>query len=77
MKTLNPKVLTAMCIDFIHLFSLQYINKASSAIRGALKEPAKRKAVSQETFSYNTSVWEAGTPSPKVAVDSVQAAGKI
>ena len=52
------------------------MNKAASTIRGALKEPAKRKAMAQDSVSYNASVWEAGHQGPKVHVTSVEAAGK-
>lgn len=34
-------------------------------MRGALKEPAKRKALQQEEFSYNVAKWEAGKMGPK------------
>jgi hypothetical protein len=44
----------------------KYVNKAASSVRGALKEPAKRKAMAQEAFSYKVSSWEQGVQSPKV-----------
>jgi len=47
---------------------LQYVNTAATAIRGALKEPAQRKAMAQEFYSYKSSVWENGVQGQKVAV---------
>ena len=57
----------------------QYVNRATSCVRGALKEPAKRKAMAQEQFSFKASVWEAGTgvQGPKVEINTLKnAAGK-
>eukprot|EP00543_Licmophora_paradoxa_P007143 CAMPEP_0202458818 /NCGR_PEP_ID=MMETSP1360-20130828/28512_1 /ASSEMBLY_ACC=CAM_ASM_000848 /TAXON_ID=515479 /ORGANISM="Licmophora paradoxa, Strain CCMP2313" /LENGTH=69 /DNA_ID=CAMNT_0049079549 /DNA_START=60 /DNA_END=269 /DNA_ORIENTATION=+ len=45
---------------------LQYVNKSASTMRACLKEPAMRKAMAQEKFTYNTSVWEGGVQGPKV-----------
>jgi hypothetical protein len=45
---------------------LQYVNKAASTVRGALKEPAKRKAMAQEAYAFKTALWEGGTQGPKV-----------
>eukprot|EP00523_Entomoneis_sp_CCMP467_P010452 CAMPEP_0168727206 /NCGR_PEP_ID=MMETSP0724-20121128/5060_1 /TAXON_ID=265536 /ORGANISM="Amphiprora sp., Strain CCMP467" /LENGTH=66 /DNA_ID=CAMNT_0008774035 /DNA_START=47 /DNA_END=250 /DNA_ORIENTATION=- len=50
---------------------LQYVNKAATSIRGALKEPAKRKAVAQDKYFYKTSTWEAGTQGPKSDVGAL------
>ena len=58
------------------LLCLQYVNKAASSIRGALKEPAKRQAMANETFSYNAAAWEGGKIGTKVNVTKLQAAGK-
>ncbi|CAB9526239.1 Mitochondrial ATP synthase epsilon chain [Seminavis robusta] len=55
---------------------LQYVNKAASTMRGALKEPAKTKAMAQEAFQYNTSVWSGGVQGAKTPVTSMGAAGK-
>ncbi|MCP4746881.1 MAG: hypothetical protein GY874_12200, partial [Desulfobacteraceae bacterium] len=46
--------------SFLHHHQKQYVTKASSTVRAALKEPAKSKALAQETFSYNKSVWSNG-----------------
>ena len=45
-------------------------------MRAGLKEPAKTKAMAQEAFSYNASVWEAGVQGEKAAVDALSKAGK-
>ena len=45
-------------------------------MRGALKEPAKRKAMQNETFHYNASAWEGGQQGAKSAVETLAAAGK-
>eukprot|EP00541_Cyclophora_tenuis_P010842 CAMPEP_0116558610 /NCGR_PEP_ID=MMETSP0397-20121206/9902_1 /TAXON_ID=216820 /ORGANISM="Cyclophora tenuis, Strain ECT3854" /LENGTH=65 /DNA_ID=CAMNT_0004084219 /DNA_START=24 /DNA_END=221 /DNA_ORIENTATION=- len=47
---------------------LQYINKATSTVRSALKEPAKQKAMQKEVFGFNKAVWEGGVQGPKVPV---------
>lgn len=36
-------------------------------MRKALKEPAKTKAMANETFSYNSSIWEGGKMGTKTA----------
>lgn len=45
-------------------------------MRAALKEPAKTKAMGNETFSYNAAKWEAGVSTAKVPVTNLSAAGK-
>eukprot|EP00592_Proboscia_alata_P002088 CAMPEP_0194376114 /NCGR_PEP_ID=MMETSP0174-20130528/24607_1 /TAXON_ID=216777 /ORGANISM="Proboscia alata, Strain PI-D3" /LENGTH=64 /DNA_ID=CAMNT_0039156675 /DNA_START=71 /DNA_END=265 /DNA_ORIENTATION=- len=45
---------------------VQYVSRASSTVRAALKEPAKSKAAKNEVFSFNSSIWEAGKIGPKV-----------
>ncbi|KAI2495477.1 hypothetical protein MHU86_6676 [Fragilaria crotonensis] len=50
---------------------LQYVSKSASTIRAALKEPAKRKAAAQETFTYKTATWENGVQGPKTVVSKV------
>lgn len=59
-----------------HFRFLQYINKAAGTMRSVLKEPAKTRAMAQEAYSYNASVWEAGKMGPKVPVGNIQQAGK-
>jgi len=54
----------------------QYVTKASSTVRAALKEPAKSKAMAQESFSYNRSVWSGGNQGAKKLTDSLAAVGK-
>ena len=54
----------------------QYVNKAASTIRGALKEPAKRQAMANESLSYNSSAWTAGEQGAKSPVTTVAQAGK-
>eukprot|EP00956_Cyclotella_meneghiniana_P010205 scaffold14075_cov72-Cyclotella_meneghiniana.AAC.3 len=55
---------------------VQYVTKASSTVRAALKEPAKSKALAQETFSYNRATWTNGEMEKKNLVDSLAAVGK-
>eukprot|EP00545_Synedropsis_sp_CCMP1620_P006431 CAMPEP_0119005958 /NCGR_PEP_ID=MMETSP1176-20130426/2028_1 /TAXON_ID=265551 /ORGANISM="Synedropsis recta cf, Strain CCMP1620" /LENGTH=71 /DNA_ID=CAMNT_0006957823 /DNA_START=94 /DNA_END=309 /DNA_ORIENTATION=+ len=47
---------------------LQYVGKSASTIRAGLKEPAKRKAMAQETFAYNRAIWKGGEQSAKEEV---------
>jgi hypothetical protein len=54
----------------------QYINRGASAVRGALKEPAKLKVKGQDAFSYNVSTWSNGVQSSKTPIDTLAAAGK-
>ena len=58
------------------VFQLQYVSKASSTLRAALKEPAKSKAMAQETFSYNKAIWSEGTMGTKTLVDGLKSVGK-
>eukprot|EP00574_Skeletonema_japonicum_P007037 CAMPEP_0201725626 /NCGR_PEP_ID=MMETSP0593-20130828/8974_1 /ASSEMBLY_ACC=CAM_ASM_000672 /TAXON_ID=267983 /ORGANISM="Skeletonema japonicum, Strain CCMP2506" /LENGTH=70 /DNA_ID=CAMNT_0048217047 /DNA_START=23 /DNA_END=235 /DNA_ORIENTATION=- len=55
---------------------VQYVTKASSTVRAALKEPAKSKALAQETFSYNKSIWSNGEQGAKQLTDTLAAVGK-
>jgi hypothetical protein len=50
----------------LHFFT-QYVSKATSTVRGALKEPAKRKALQNEVFTYKQSAWTAGKQGEKMA----------
>jgi hypothetical protein len=59
------------------LCRLQYVNKAASTMRSALKEPAKRQAMTQEVFSYKKSSWEGGNQGPKTLVQSLKDAGQL
>eukprot|EP00591_Stephanopyxis_turris_P004534 CAMPEP_0195523660 /NCGR_PEP_ID=MMETSP0794_2-20130614/22993_1 /TAXON_ID=515487 /ORGANISM="Stephanopyxis turris, Strain CCMP 815" /LENGTH=66 /DNA_ID=CAMNT_0040653705 /DNA_START=59 /DNA_END=259 /DNA_ORIENTATION=+ len=49
---------------------VQYVSRASSAVRGALKEPSKSKALQNEKFNFNSSVWESGVQGKKVIKES-------
>ena len=46
----------------------QYVTKASSTVRAALKEPAKSKAMTQETYFFNKSTWTNGVQGPKTSM---------
>lgn len=61
--------LTCCLSSFLDI--LQYVSKSASTIRAALKEPAKRKAAAQETFTYKTATWENGVQGPKTVVSKV------
>ena len=67
---------TAHFSTTMSLIPMQYVTKASSAVRAALKEPAKTKAMAQETFSYNRATWSEGTMGAKTLVDGLKAVGK-
>jgi hypothetical protein len=54
--------------SFLSPFYLQYVSKSASTIRAGMKEPAKRKAMAQETFAYNRAVWKGGEQGPKIEV---------
>ncbi|KAL7486424.1 hypothetical protein ACHAW6_012016 [Cyclotella cf. meneghiniana] len=55
---------------------VQYVTKASSTLRMALKEPAKSKAMAQETFAYNRAHWTDGNMGTKSLVDALKSVGK-
>lgn len=55
---------------------VQYVSKASSTLRAALREPARSKAAAQESFAYNRATYAKGVPSQKVKVDQLDAVGK-
>eukprot|EP00585_Thalassiosira_rotula_P005993 CAMPEP_0196134832 /NCGR_PEP_ID=MMETSP0910-20130528/3648_1 /TAXON_ID=49265 /ORGANISM="Thalassiosira rotula, Strain GSO102" /LENGTH=70 /DNA_ID=CAMNT_0041394863 /DNA_START=52 /DNA_END=264 /DNA_ORIENTATION=+ len=55
---------------------VQYVTKASSTVRAALKEPAKSKAMTQEAFSYNRSTWTGGEQGAKTLVNNLKSVGK-
>jgi Mitochondrial ATP synthase epsilon chain len=69
----NPKTPS---FHFHGLSTLQYVTRASSAVRGALKEPAKRKAMTQEQFQYKSAVWANGVQGPKSPVVSLSQVDK-
>ena len=52
------------------------MNKAATTMRAGLKEPAKVKAMAQESFKFNSSLWTEGEQGAKSAVDSLKVAGK-
>lgn len=54
-----------------HPVNLQYVNKAASSIRGALKEPAKSRLMAQDKFSYKASTWTAGEQGAKTEITSL------
>eukprot|EP00521_Asterionellopsis_glacialis_P005405 CAMPEP_0195266904 /NCGR_PEP_ID=MMETSP0706-20130129/12282_1 /TAXON_ID=33640 /ORGANISM="Asterionellopsis glacialis, Strain CCMP134" /LENGTH=71 /DNA_ID=CAMNT_0040321573 /DNA_START=27 /DNA_END=242 /DNA_ORIENTATION=+ len=55
----------------------QYVTRASSTLRAALKEPARSKALEQEKFSYNAAKWAAGETSGKTPIDTLKKAGTV
>ncbi|KAL7525576.1 hypothetical protein ACHAXR_002560 [Thalassiosira sp. AJA248-18] len=55
---------------------MQYVTKAASTVRAALKEPAKSKALSQEAFSYNRSHWANGEQGKKSLINGLKSVGK-
>ena len=56
----------------------QYVNRAASAVRTAVKSPSKLSKLSmEETFSYKAAKWESGLSAPKNEITSLKQAGKI
>ena len=55
-----------LCISYT-----QYVNKAASSIRGAVKEPVKSRLMAQDKFSYKSSSWTAGEQGAKTEVTSL------
>jgi len=53
------------------------VNTAATAMRGALKEPVKMKAMAQESFSYNSAAWSAGQAGTKTRIEALNAAGTV
>lgn len=47
-------------------FVKQYVSKAASTVRSALKEPAKRQAQANEMYSFKRCDWENGVQGPKI-----------
>ena len=73
-----PRSITNSCLHLPppnFLFVPQFVTRASSTVRAGLKEPAKSKAMAQESFKFNTSKWSAGEQGEKVAVDALGKAG--
>jgi hypothetical protein len=56
---------------------IQYVNRAASSVRSALKEPAKSKLMAQNEFSYKSATWTAGEMSAKTEVTTLSQAGKM
>ena len=54
---------------------MQYVTRATSTLRSALKEPARTKAKANTEFAYNKSFFEAGVQSAKKRVTDLGAAG--
>lgn len=50
---------------------MQYVNKAASTIRGALKEPAKSRLLAQDQFSFKKANWEGGVQGPKTDISNL------
>jgi hypothetical protein len=60
----------------IMISTVQYVTKASSTVRAALKEPAKSKALAQEGFVFNRSHWTNGKQGEKSLIDGLNKVGK-
>jgi Mitochondrial ATP synthase epsilon chain len=56
--------------DFCYpiMLCIQYVGKAASTIRAAMKEPAKAKASAQEVYAFKLAKWDSGIQGPKVEV---------
>jgi hypothetical protein len=46
-------------------------------IRNNLKEPARQKALQQESFGYNAAKWETGAQGEKTPITSLSSAGTV
>eukprot|EP00752_Nemacystus_decipiens_P013890 g12330.t1 len=53
---------------------LEYASKATSVMRGALKEPARSTALAREVATYNRNIFVNGVPQGKVPVTSLKEA---
>ncbi|GMI07660.1 hypothetical protein TrVE_jg13128 [Triparma verrucosa] len=53
-----------------------YVTRATAALRGGLKEPAKTKAFAGQAFTYNRSTFENATQSAKTEITKLANAGK-
>jgi len=49
----------------------QYVGRATSSVRLAMKEPARMKAMQQEVFAYNSTPWVNGEPEEKVPIEKL------
>eukprot|EP00429_Kryptoperidinium_foliaceum_P024427 CAMPEP_0176128946 /NCGR_PEP_ID=MMETSP0120_2-20121206/65178_1 /TAXON_ID=160619 /ORGANISM="Kryptoperidinium foliaceum, Strain CCMP 1326" /LENGTH=70 /DNA_ID=CAMNT_0017464089 /DNA_START=62 /DNA_END=270 /DNA_ORIENTATION=+ len=54
---------------------LQYVNRAATSVRSALKEPMKSKLTSGSSFSYNAATWEGGVQGVKTEITTLGKAG--
>ena len=54
--------------SFGTLFLSQYISRATTAMRSALKEPAKSAALKRDEFGFSRALWEDGKQGAKVRV---------
>jgi Mitochondrial ATP synthase epsilon chain len=64
-------------VKFASRLSIKYVTRSAQAVRGALKEPARRKVESQEIFSYKAASWKDGVFGTKTEVTSLGGAGKV
>ncbi|GMI16046.1 hypothetical protein TrLO_g1420 [Triparma laevis f. longispina] len=53
-----------------------YVTRATSALRGGLKEPARTKAFAGQSFSYNRSTFADAVQSGKTEITKLATAGK-
>jgi hypothetical protein len=53
----------------------QFVTRAASTVRASLKDPAKTKAMANETFSYNAAAWKDGASLGKTKVTELGKAG--
>ena len=60
-----------------YYYYTQYVNRAATAVRGAVNEPLKSKLAQQEIFTYKAAKWEGGVTAPKEEVTALSMAGKM
>ncbi|CAM9859110.1 unnamed protein product [Pylaiella littoralis] len=53
---------------------LEYASKATTVMRGALKEPARTAAMARDAVSYNRNVFVNGQPQGKLPVANLKEA---
>ena len=53
------------------------MSRSATAVRGALKGPAKHKAEAQEIFSYKAAAWKGGVFGTKTQINTLGAAGTV
>lgn len=68
---MDPSPLYTVLYSHNRFVALQYVNRATSSLRSAMKEPARMKALQQEVFAYNSTQYVNGESEGKVPVENM------